>query len=238
MDLKNSDIPRAAAHDYVSMSQSFLEQGLGRECEMKELAEFSETAGSTFLGSMYALLREKEGKETAEAWLKKAMASMSSTARLAGADALIKVEITIKDMPNRLPKREELGQPTAETKAPAPAPVAAQAPQKCECKVEDDQSCLICLRVMSVAMGHAFKGTIDMLGIATKLATFCGVCKVKHGDEAISKIVPDMIKAVKDKKAVVEQVTVIALQLGGTLGVQAMPITQAALKEGLEGQEE
>jgi hypothetical protein len=235
MDIKNQDIPRAAAHEYVSMAQSYMEQALGRECELKELAEFSETAGASFLGSMYALLREKEGKETSEAWLKKALTSMASTVRLSGADALVKTELTIKDMPNRLAKREDVAQAgPKEAPQAAPSPAAPPAPQEapvCKCKVEAGGTCTTCLRAISGTMGSAFKSTSDMLVIALKIAEICDACKLKHGDEALARIVPEMMRIGLEKKATIEQIATIMLQFGMSLGVQQMPLTQEALKE-------
>jgi hypothetical protein len=236
MDSKNAVTPQGIAHEFVGASQNFLEQALGRECEFKELADFAETVGTTVLGSMFALIREKEGKEASEKWLQKAMATMSGTIRLAGADALVRADITVKDMPNKMPKRDELHVPGSEVKVAPPAPAAAEEAEapKCKCKVEEDQSCLICLRVISVATLHAFRNTIDMVGIAAKLDSVCEVCKVRHGDEAISKLVPEIMKAVKEKKATLEQGATIAAQLGMTLGVQDMPLTREGLKEAAE----
>lgn len=234
MDNRNAVTPQAIGHEFVGASQNYLEQVMGRECEFRELAEFAETVGATVLGSMFALIREKEGKEKSEKWLQKAMATLSGTVRLSGADALVKVDLSIKDMPNRMPKRDELHVPASEGKVVPPAPPPEEEEPKCGCKVQEDQSCLICLRVMGVAMAHAFKNTIDMLGVAGKIDSVCPVCRMKHGDEAISRLVPDMMKAVNDKKATLEQAATIALQLGMTLGVQQMPMTQEALKEAAE----
>lgn len=229
MDPKTVNIPQAAAHDYVGMAQGYLEQNLGRECEFKELSEFAEIVGSTVLGSMYAMIREKEGKEKSEAWLKKAMAAMSGAIRLAGADALVKTDLTIKDMPNRMVKREDLNVAHQNGATTAPAET-----EKCSCP--GDVPCFTCSKVVSSCVSTAFKNTMDMVKVGTKLEALCKSCKSAYGDEAISRLIPEMIQISKssDKSVSMEQIAGISVQLGMTLGVKAMPLTQAALKEAIK----
>lgn len=234
MDLKNASIPRDMAHEYVGQAEAFLAQALGRQMQLRELAEFVETAGASLLGSMYAILREHEGKEKSEAWLKKAMGTLSGTVRLRGADALVKCEVSIKDMPNRLAKREELHAPESGPVPHAPAPVSEALP-KCECKVSEDGSCAACFRSLSGFLGSTFKAMVDMTKAAKASEMVCAICKVKHGDEAISRIVPEILKSFeavdKDMEIRVEKASTFTLQLGMSLGVQEMPLTHKALSE-------
>lgn len=231
MDIRNGSIPRDAAHEYVALAEGFLAQALGRQMELKELAEFVETAGASMLGSMYALLRQHEGKDKSEAWLKKTMGTFSGSVRLNGADALVKCEVSIKDMPNRLAKREELHAPEAGPVPHAPAAVIA----KCECKVAEDGSCAGCFRSLSGFLGATFKAMVDMTKAAKASENVCGVCKVKHGDEAISRIVPEILKSFeavdKEMEGRVEKASTFILQLGMSLGIQEMPLTHQALSE-------
>lgn len=223
--------PRDAAHGYVAHGEGFLAQALGRQFDLKELSDFVETAGASLLGSMYAILREQEGKEKSEVWLKKAMISLGSIVRLRGADALVKAEVTIKDMPNHLAKREELHTPPP---APAGAEGVTEAP-KCACKLESDGSCPMCLRTIGTCMENTLRTMIEMAKYGQKTMAVCAACKIKHGDEAISGIVPSIIRNFggfeKDNRIVMEQVTNLVLQLGMSIGVQEMPKTQEALKE-------
>lgn len=223
------NVPQISAHEFVAMAAGYLEQRLGRESNLKDLAEFAETIGASVLGSMYAQLREREGKETSEAWLKKALSTMCGNVRLAGADALVKVEVAIKDMPNRMTKREEA------PKAPAPSAPPQESPV-CKCKIEGDLKCFTCLRILSSCVGTVFKNTMDMAKIGSKIEDTCEVCKASLADEVLSKIVPDLLKAAKTDEKAIEQIAVVATHVGTTLGAQALPLTQAAIKEVLADQ--
>jgi hypothetical protein len=242
VDLKNQDVPRDAAHGFVSHAESFLAQTLGRPFNLKELSDFVETAGASLLGSMYAILREQEGKEKSEIWLKKAMTSLGSTVRLRGADALVKAEITIKDMPHRLAKREELHGSVETVPAQGAAAPPVETVATCECKLESDGTCRPCLRQIASSMENAFRVMTEMAKVGQKTEGVCAGCKVKHGDQAIASIVPGAIRSFGslegNKPALMEQVTNLVLQLGMSIGVQEMPLTQEALKKNAPEEEE
>lgn len=226
MDLKNKTEAKArdVAHEFVAQAEGFLAQMLGRAFDLKELSEFAEVAGATLLGSMYAILREQLGKEPSELWLKKAMVSLGSTVRLRGADALVKAEINIKDMPNKLAKREELHAPAQE----APAEL------KCLCKVAADGTCPTCMVKISDAMKSAFAVMVEMGKVGRKTEAICVACKAKSGDAAIARIVPDIAKSMgigSGREGAAEEALALTAQLGMTLGVQEMPLTKEAFKE-------
>ena len=228
MEVKNGnfDIAREAAHEYVTQAEAFLMQSAGRPFDLKELSDFVEVAGASLLGSMYAILREQEGKEKSEAWLKKAMTLLGSTVRLRGADALVKAEITIKDMPNKMAKREELH-------VPAPLPPAPELP-KCLCKTEVGVSCQACVTQIAAVMQKAFGFLNEMIHVGKKTESICQACKIKHGDEAISTIIPEIVKTMgllgPNKQGTDEAMNMV-VQLGMTLGIQEMPMTEEACKK-------
>lgn len=234
MDVKNGnfDIAREAAHEYVAQAEAFLMQSVGRPFDLKELSDFVEMAGASLLGSMYAILREQEGKEKSEAWLKKVMVLLSSTVRMRGADALVKAEISIKDMPNHMAKREELH---------VPAPVAhgnvlpEQELPKCHCKLEGTETCSPCMTQISGVMQNAFGFLNEMIHVGKKTESICKVCKVKHGDEAIANIIPGIVKTMgllgNKKEGALDEVLHMIVQLGMTLGIQEMPMTEAVCKK-------
>ena len=228
MEVKNGsfDIAREAAHEYVTQAEAFLMQSAGRPFDLKELSDFVEVAGASLLGSMYAILREQEGKEKSEAWLKKAMTLLGSTVRLRGADALVKAEITIKDMPNKMAKREELH-------VPAPLPPAPELP-KCLCKTEVGVSCQACVTQIAAVMQKAFGFLNEMIHVGKKTESICQACKLKHGDEAISTIIPEIVKSMgllgSNKQGADEAMNMV-VQLGMTLGIQEMPMTEEACKK-------
>ena len=116
------------AQGYIAFSDQFLTENIGRPYNIQELAQFSETAGAAILASAYANFREHLGKEAAQAWLEKTLSVAAATVRLMGADALLKFEVHIKDMPNKLHQRIE--KPSAPSEIPAQAaPPAAPTPR-------------------------------------------------------------------------------------------------------------
>ena len=114
------------AQGYVGFSDQFLTENLGRPYNVQEMLQFSETATATLLASAYANFREHLGKDAAEAWLKKTLSMAASTTRRMGADALLRFEVHIKDMPNNLQKLASAKQET-----PAAAPVPAPGSSRC-----------------------------------------------------------------------------------------------------------
>jgi hypothetical protein len=235
MDIRNGSISRDAGHEFVAQAEAFLAQALGRPGDLKELSEFVETAGASMLGSMFSILRSQEGKEKSEAWLKKAMGNLSGAVRLHGADALVKCEISVKDMPNRLARREELRAPEAPPTPHAPAQVPEEELESCKCKTAEDGSCAPCFRSLSGFLGGTFKAMVDMAKAGKAAEGVCGVCKVKHGDEALSRIVPEILKSFevveKEMETRIEKASTFIVQLGLSLGIRELPLTHQALME-------
>jgi hypothetical protein len=232
MELKNQGEPdpKEAAHDFVGQAEHFLAQYLGREFDLREMSDFVLMAGATLLGSMYAILRKELGKEKSEKWINQALSVMTAHIRMRGADALVTAKVTVKDMPNKLSRKEE-------------APVAVQpeivppAAAKCSCSISEDGICHSCVDQIGGVMENAFSFLRSMIVVGKKTDAMCPLCKERFGDRGISRIVPGIVKAMdlfgKAKEEAVHDVMGMILQMGGILGVTEMPLTQDAFKKAL-----
>jgi hypothetical protein len=218
------------AQGYVAFSDQCLAENLGRPYNIQEIAQFSETAAATLLASAYANFREHLGKEAAEAWLKKTLSVAASTVRLMGADALLRFEVHIKDMPNKLHQRP------AQAKPEAPPAAAPEAPV-CKCILDEAGACAVCIPVL----GNTFKGSVQfmrhMADAGKKMQTICRACQTSQTDRALATIVPDiaLIEVPREHREGFHQ-EIIALfhQIAGSQGATAIPITEKAWKDAVK----
>lgn len=216
------------AQGYVSLSDQFLAENLGRPYNIQEIAQFSETAAAALLASAYTNFREHLGKEAAEAWLKKTLSVAASTVRLMGADALLRFEVHIKDMPNKLHQR-----PAQAKQEPAPVPETPV----CKCELDQAGACAVCIPVL----GNAFKGTFQfmrhMAETGRKMQSICKVCPTTQTDRALATIVPEVasIDVPKEQREGFNQ-EMLALfhQIAGSHGATSIPITEKAWKEAIK----
>jgi len=208
---------------YVGICDQFLGENLGRPYTLPELSQFAETAVSTLMASAYSNFREALGKEAAEAWLKKTLTMAASTVRLMGADALLRFEVHIKDMPNKLHKP----QPVVATEAPAPAPAVPAAP-KCECPITKDGSCPTCIPILADVMKGTFALIRHVADSGKKAQTLCHGCQIAQTDRALVTVVPDAMGIEgPNGKASNEEILAIFHQIAG----MPIPLTEKALKE-------
>lgn len=216
------------AQGYVAFSDQFLSENLGRPYNIQELAQFSETAGAAILASAYANFREHLGKEAAQAWLEKTLSVAAATVRLMGADALLKFEVHIKDMPNKLHQRAEKPTPPSE---PVPQAASAQAPN-CSCTIAADGSCATCIPVLADVLKGTFKFMRHMMESGKKAQALCRICQGSQTDRALATVVPDAIGLEGPHgKATNEEISAIFHQMAGQVPI---PLTDKALKEALK----
>jgi hypothetical protein len=209
---------------YVGICDQFLGENLGRPYTLPELSQFAETAVSTLMASAYSNFREALGKEAAEAWLKKTLSMAASTVRLMGADVLLRFEVHIKDMPNKLHKQL---QEQAAIEAPAPAP-AAPAAATCGCPIATDGSCPTCIPILADVMKGTFALIRHVADSGKKAQALCQGCKIAQTDRALVTVVPDAMGIEgPNGKASNEEILAIFHQIAG----MPIPLTEKTLKE-------
>lgn len=212
---------------YVAICDQFLGENLGRPYTVPELSQFAETAISTLMASAYSNFRDVLGKEAAEAWLKKTLSMAASTIRLLGADALLRFEVHIKDMPNNLhQKRQEM------EANPAAAPAAAPEAPKCACVLNSDGSCPTCLEMAMSYHKTTFVFMGKMKEQTDKCQEICQVCMASQTDLAISKSIPEALACgiPKEENQLLNFIRGFAQQFGA----KAIPITEKALKDAVK----
>lgn len=103
--LKQRNLPKEVGAKFVEISESVLRANLGREPEPAELGAMAEQMISELLSGGYLLIREKgAGAQEAESWLRKTLAMAAASVRMRGSEALIKIDVTIRDLPNKMPR--------------------------------------------------------------------------------------------------------------------------------------
>lgn len=214
-------IPAQIAQQFIGLTDQFLCDQLGRAYTVPEMLQFSETAVATLMASAYANFREAVGKEQAEAWLKKTLSVSASIVRLLGADALVKFDVVIKDMPNKL--RQHRMEP------PPPAPPAEEA--KCVCQVDKDGTCPSCVEKLSLMLRGSFKLLNEMRAYNQKAVEYCPVCSVTQTDRALATLIPDLISMrntlPKESHEIFNQEGLAVLhQMGAMAGVRDIPFTE------------
>jgi hypothetical protein len=208
---------------YVGICDQFLSEHLGRQYTILELTQFAETAISTLMASAYANFREALGKEAAEAWLKKTLTMAASTTRYLGADALLRFEVHIKDMPNKLHKQRQEAPAAASTPPPSPTP------GKCSCRIEADGSCPTCIPVLADVLKSTFRLIRNMTDAGNRIQALCQVCQSGQTDHALVTVVPDAVGMEgPNGKVSDEDILAIFHQVSGHTPI---PLAEKALKE-------
>jgi len=227
---------------YVALSDQFLTEQLGRQYNVQELSQFAETAIATLLASAYTNFREALGKEAAEAWLKKTLGLCTANVRLMGADAFVKFDISIKDMPNTLHKQRQAmqvhEQHVHEEEKQEPPAAAVEPSEKCSCRLNDG-ACFSCIRTLSGAYKGTFQFMKQMAESTKKTEEMCQICRVTQTDRALVSVIPEAlsIKVPEDRRTAFHQeVRVILHQLAGSNGAREIPLTEQAWKEATSGE--
>ena len=214
---------------YVGICDQFLAEQLGRPYTLPELTQFAETAVATLMASAYTNFREALGKETAETWLKKTLAVGASTSRLLGAEALLKFEVHIKDMPNKLAKQRQEMQAQ-------PQPATPTVP-KCICTLAPDGSCPTCLSSLSEAFKGTFQFMQKMAEFGKKNENLCIQCRITQTDRALVTVIPDAlgVQIPEDHKdAAQQQILGLLHQIAASHGATAIPLTEKAYQEAIK----
>lgn len=209
-------------HDFAALSPQFLMEQIERQYTAPELLQFTESAASSFMALYYVNFRNAFGKEAAEAWIKKVLSLCSSSVRVMGGEALLKFDVQIKEMPNKLKKDVQIVEPQELPKEP-----------KCACKLFADGSCPICIGKLSSVLKGTFKLMRDIGQYGKRLIESCPICAVTQTDRALVKMVPDLLEMKKnipdENKEAFDQEALASLhQLGSMAGAMEIPLTEKA----------
>lgn len=212
------------AEQYVGISDQFLTDGLGRSYTIGEVAQFTQSTIALLLASAYANLREHTGKEESEAWLKRTLSVAAANVRIMGADALLKFDVSIKDMPNTLHARKmqeaAVSGPQVEIKS------------QCTCLLEDG-ACAVCRTQLTDLFRYTFQFMMKMGEKAEKTRTMCQVCMTSQTDRALSDLVPEMAKMKEmvppdNQELFEQQIFALFNQIAQSHGAREIPFTQKA----------
>ena len=223
MDQETQGIPRQVALKLLDISWEVLGEQYTRPPNLDEMSEFAEVLASNLLAAAYLAHRASENPENAEKWLRKAMNMVSAVVRTAGSDALIKVDLSIKEAPNKLMKHAPEDPPSEAV----PAPV-------CACEKTEGQ-CLSCRNAMAARVQEVY-GSISTLLHYKETKDPCPVCSVTEFDAALAQSVPVFGKCAETMEK--EALTKFAQDLIGVLstmaamkGLKEMPLTLQAWKD-------
>lgn len=229
MNLAQPAVPKQVAQKLVEVAESTLAEALGREPDAKEIAELAEGMVAELLSGAFIMLREHgEGPAAAEEWLRKTLAMAAAGVRLRGSEAFIKIEVSIRDVPNRIaPKQAE----------PAKEPVA-QAPP-CACSKEPDGSCPSCVEKLADTYKRLFGFFREIGKLQGALKDTCKACHLDQLDRALSTSIETLFAAsdrlAGDAKAsFAHEILTVILQLAAAAGVREMPLTITAWKTAAE----
>jgi hypothetical protein len=178
--------PREVGARILEVSYGVLTENLGREPEPAEFCEMAETMVADLLTSGYVELRNYRGAEAAEKWLKKVLSMVSAGVRASGSDAFIHIDLSIKDVPNRIVRKAP--------EAPKDAPPAAPPPPApvCAC-VRTKGRCVPCRDILEMKVRHVY-GAIQSLNGFKESDGLCPACCVTEFDHAIARALPDFWK--------------------------------------------
>lgn len=228
-ELEQHPLPRQVGFKLLEISADVLSEQLGRDPQPSEFADMAETMSANLLSAGYLELRDQQGPEAAEKWLKKALAQVSAAIRSSGSDAFPKIDLVITDVPNRIIKRPQ------ETKPPAaePAVVPAPAAPVCACARTDGQ-CVTCQTALVGKIQEVY-GIIQTLNRFKESADLCPVCSLTEFDQALAQSVPIFWKLgeslEEDAKPQFAQELIGILTMTAALkGLKEIPLTLKAWK--------
>lgn len=232
-EIEQHPLPRQVGFKLLEISTDVLSEQLGREPQPTEFADMAETMSANLLSAGYLELRAQQGPEVAEKWLKKALAQVSAAIRSSGSDAFPKIDLIIKDVPNRIIKRPQETKPAPAEPAVAPAPAVPV----CACTRTDGQ-CQSCQTALAGKIQEVY-GIIQTLNRFKESADLCPVCSLTEFDQALARSVPVFWKLGESVEG--DAKTQFAQELLGILtmtaalkGLKEVPLTLKAWKEFVE----
>lgn len=229
--LRDRNLPKEVAHKLVEVSDQVLAENLGREPTPEEIADLAEAMIAEILSGGYIHVRERgKGPQEAEAWLRKALAMGAAGVRMRGSDALIKIEVTVRDVPNKIAR-------TVEPADQVRKDLATAAP--CNCQKEADGRCPSCSQALASVYREFFGVFRNMARFQGSLKGLCRPCQLDQLDYAVSTVVGTIFEASEtlspeNKAAFAQEMLALLYQMAVSMGVREMPMTIQAWKDTLQ----
>lgn len=217
---------RELANQYSAIPEQFLLQGLGREPSADEFAVFVEASVANIFGGMYGIIRDTKGPAEAEGWLKHTLGLTSALVRMSGSDAILKFEVTVKEVPNTLHKKQMIENAPKETASPPPA-------SECKCQIDVQGRCAKCAGVLSAYFQGVFQPFMKMKELGEQTQGMCNVCQAVQTDYTMAKILPELLKLAADpnvekRKAYSQEILVGLYSIAAMMGAKELPLTDKA----------
>jgi hypothetical protein len=230
MDMPGSpenDVPRQVAKKLAEIADGILAENLGRGATADELADFAEVLISMVMSSMYCILREDKGAEEAERWLRRTLSLGAAQVRMKGADALVKIDVAVREAPNRLARLKAADPPEAAERVRA-AP--------CLCERDPEGRCPGCSKAIAFVCGEFFGSMRKISAFTNEAGEVCPACQRTEADHAISTLVPSFLEMGAglegEKRAAFAQEVLYTLHtVSSMLGVREIPLTERAWAE-------
>lgn len=227
-NLTQVNIIRNLADQYSDIPEQFLTEGLGRNPTLEEFASFIEFSVANIFGGMYDILRDAKNPQEAETWLKRTLSVTSALVRTRGSDAILKFEVTVKEVPNTLHKKQGTPEavPKDVQKQPQPPPAAAAAPQ-CQCQIDTHGRCSKCSGILAIYFQGVIQPFLKMKELAEQTKGICPHCQPVQTDYAISTIMPTLLK----RSEGAEEILPVIYQMAQMMGAKELPLTNKAYSE-------
>lgn len=232
------NIIKELANQYAAIPEQFLTQGLGRQPEIDEFAAFIETSVAKIFGGMYGILREVKSPQEAEAWVKKTLGVTSAFVRMEGSDAILKFDVSIKEVPNTLHKKQAVADPLQSQASKEPsmpqassAPAAAQTPPaSCNCAVDSNGKCPKCVGMLATYFQGVVQPFMKIAEMAQSISGMCNTCRSMYTDYSLSTILPGLLGMVQagnlqERQIAFQQILVALYSIAASLGARELPIT-------------
>jgi hypothetical protein len=235
--VSQSNIPKQVAQKLVEICDQVLAENLKRAPTAAELAELAQVMVSEIMSGAYIVLQmdsPETGAATAEAWLKHTLSIGAAAVRARGSDALIKIDVTIRNVPNKMPNKPAVD-PVPQIKRETPPPPA------CTCEKEADGRCGPCAGRLGLRFEKFFGILHQLLGFQQEKTdeVACKACDRDMFDVALAPKVPELF-AIKtgdsseEKLKMAQEIMATIFQMSSMYGVQDLPLTMAAWKKAVD----
>lgn len=227
--VKEKGIPKQVGFKLIEVAEGALAEALGRLPEPREVADMAEAMTAELVGGAYVLLRERGGgPQEAESWLRKTLAVAAAAIRMRGSDALVKIDVSIRDVPNRIAAKPPPEAAEQVRKEPAPA-------ELCRCAKEADGRCPACAEALAGIYRQFFGVFREMTRFQDAFKNLCRPCQSDQLDYAVSTVVETLFETgdrlEADKRGVfANEVLALLYNLATSQGVKDMPLTVEAWK--------